>query len=569
MCVETEPIHNYDVYKVNDMSKAISRMTNANMTHKFERTERILNALNMSQCGLTFAKEGEHRIYMKPGTDPVNTKQYRIPHGQKVLVQEKIAEMLKHGIIEPSTSLWNSPILLFPKKSSKDKKEYRFCVDYKNVNKTTETRTYPMPNLEEELCKMNGSKYFSALDIASAFHQIKMHEPDKQKTEFSTGNQKYHFSRMLFGLQGSPITWQAYITALLGDLLNKNVMVYMDDILIYSSTVNEHVEILVEIFTRLRNSGLKLNIDKTKLFCKHIEYLGHSISANGVKPTERNIEAIKNCPTPKNMKETQRFLGMASYFRKFINNFASKAQPLHHLCKKNVEFRWTDDCEKSFSSLKNALITSPVLIFPDFSKKFYISVDASFYAVGAYISNDPPPNDRPIEYFSKTLNDIQRNYSTTHKELLAIILAIERFQHYIWGKRFVLYTDHQALTYLFGQNKVGSRLLRWKLTLAEYDFEIIHRRGSNNIVSDCLSRFEPASGVNICHFVKNAAMKTILQAVTRSRARESEIIANNDKTNENNENKKKQKYISEEPSITLDLKKFDKILFIVDNQNFP
>lgn len=584
--VKTAPISDYNVYKINNIKKVSETLFDTRVQNDSERINKIMKSLNFDHCnepekaiayqliikyhdifyldgdGLTFAKDGEHRIFIKPGTNPVNSKQYRIPFNQKQIVQEKINEMIKSGIIEPSTSLWNSPILLVPKKSATDKKEFRFCIDFRNINKNTETRAYPMPNLQEELCKMNGSKYFSTLDIASAFHQIKMHEADKEKTAFSTGHQKYQFTRMPFGLSGSPITWQSYITALLGDLLNNNVMAYMDDILVYSPTINAHTETLIKIFECLRKSGLKLNIAKTKLFCQKIEYLGHSIDKNGVRPNDRNIEAIKNFPTPKNASEVQRFVGMASYLRNSIKNFAAIAQPLHNLFKKNVDFKWTEACEKSFNALKIALITAPVLAYPDFSRKFYISTDASFYAVGAYISNDPPPHDKPIEYFSKTLNEAQRNYSTTHKELLAIILAIERFQHYIWGKQFVLYTDHQALTYLFSQNKVGSRLLRWKLTLAEYDFEILHRKGSNNVVSDCLSRIEHTASVNICHFIENSAIKTILQAVTRSRAKETQIIATNDKNK--NETEQKLRHITEEPNVSFDKKKFGKILFIFD-----
>lgn len=588
LSVQTEPISNYSIYKINNFNAVTDTLFDTCVQNNSERINKIMNNLNFDHCndqeksiaqrlihkyhdifhldgdGLTFAKDGEHRIFTKPGINPVNSKQYRIPFNQKKTVQEKINEMMKSGIIEPSTSLWNSPILLVPKKSSTDKKEYRFCVDYRNVNKNTETRAFPMPNLEEELCKMNGSKFFSTLDIASAFHQIKMHPSDKEKTAFSTGHQKYQFTRMPFGLSGSPITWQSYITALLGDLLNKNVMAYMDDILVYSPTINNHTETIIKIFECLKNGGLKLNMSKTKLFCKKIEYLGHSIDKNGVKPTDRNIEAIKMVPTPKKVAEVQRFVGMASYFRKFIRQFAAIAQPLHNLCKKNVEFTWSESCEKSFTTLKNALMSAPVLAFADFSKKIYISVDASFYAVGAYISNDAPPNDRPIEYFSKTLNDAQKNYATTHKELLAIILAIERFQHFIWGKKFVLYTDHQALTYLFSQNKVGSRLLRWKLTLAEYDFEIIHRKGSNNIVSDCLSRIEPTASVNMCQFIGNTAIKAILQAVTRSRTKESQIIAAENEQNKKSEIEPKLRHIAEEPSVTFDKKRFEKIIFVLD-----
>lgn len=576
--VEMEPLGNYNIYKINDLAGFSDFHTQQECEN---RVEVILNSLDLSHCnkqelniikklitsyhdifhlegdGLTFAKDGEHHMYTKPGTNPVNTKQYRIPHGQKPLVREKIAEMLRQGIIERSTSMWNSPILLVPKKSSTDKKEYRFCIDFKNVNKVCETRTFPMPNLEEELGKMYGSIYFSGLDIATAFHQMKLKLTDKEKTAFTAENQKYHFNRMPFGLAGSPITWQEYITNLLGELLNKHVMAYMDDILAHNPTLKSHVETLINIFDRLRASGLKLNLSKTKLFCKQIEYLGHIIDADGVKPSHKNIEAIQNVPTPKNVKEIQRFLGMASYFRKFISLFAKKAHPLNALCKKDVQFEWTSKCEEAFQSLKNALTTKPVLAFPDYTKKFYISTDASNYAVGGYISNDPPPHDKPIEYFSKTLNPAQKNYSTTHKELLAIILAIEQFRHFIWGKPFVLYTDHQALTYLFNQNKVGSRLLRWKLTLAEYDFEIIYRKGSHNTVSDCLSRIEPTVSVNVSHLITNTATKAIMQAITRSRSKESALIGN--------EKPKSPSFnIHEDPGVSFDTQKYEKILFMVD-----
>lgn len=302
---------------------------------------------------------------------------------------------------------------------------------------------------------------------------------------------------------------------------------------------------------------MKLNISKTKFFAPKIKYLGHIIDRNGCRPSEKNIEAIKNFTRPKNEKEVQRFIGMASYFRKFINSFAKIARPLYNLSKRDTKFQWSSECEKAFEELKIAMTTAPVLVFADFSRKFHISVDASNYAVGGYISNDPPPNDRPIEYFSKSLNRAQRNYSTTHKELLAIILAIQQFQHYIWGKRFVLYTDHQALTFLFNQCKPGSRLLRWKLELSEYDFEIVHRKGSNNVVSDCLSRIEHPEGQEIASCIKNSATRAIMQAITRSRAKETELIG--DKTP-----RTPVYHMDEEPSLTFDSKKFEKIVFLVN-----
>lgn len=571
LSVEQAPIENYNVFQINGWTDCKER----------HRVKEILSQLDTSHCtpaetdiveqlvkeyhdvfylegdGLTLAKNGEHRIFTTPGMNPINTKQYKIPLAQRDIIQKKIEEMLQKGIIEPSKSLWNSPLLLVPKKSQTDEKEYRLVIDYRNLNKHTETQTYPMPNLEEELCKMHGSKYFSTMDIQSAFHQIRLNENDKEKTAFSTNNRKFHFSSMPFGLKGSPVTWQAYITEIMGDLLSRNVMAYMDDIMTYDKTIEEHRKSLTDVLERLRKNNLKVNLAKTKFFASEINYLSHIIDRNGSRPSERNIEAIKKFPKPKNLAEVQRFVGMASYFRKYINLFAQKAQPLHNLCKKNVEFEWTDDCNEAFEKLKTALTTAPVLAFADFSRKFYISVDASNHAVGGYITNDPPPNDKPIEYFSKSLNQAQRNYSTTHRELLAIILAIEQFQHYIWGKPFVLYTDHQALTYLFNQSKPGSRLLRWKLALAEYDFEIIHRKGSNNVVSDCLSRTERPETMSIASCIKNSATKAIMQAITRGRAKETKLI-------DDEKPRAPVYHMNEEPNLTFDTKKYDKILFLVE-----
>lgn len=569
--VEMEPISNYNVFSIkksacDDSERRIKIILDTmDMSHcndmEKKRIEKLVSeyydVFYIEGDGLSFAKGAEHRIPTEPNINPINVRQYKTSVGQKEIIQQKIKQMLDDDIIEPSTSLWNFPIILAPKKSSGDQKEFRFCVDYKQLNKHTETQTFPMPNLDEELGRMNGCKYFGKCDIAMAFHQIKMFEGDKDKTAFSTGFQKYQFKRMPFGLKGSPITWQVYLTTIMASVIISNVMVYMDDILTYSRSAEGHEATLRKIFEILRINGLKLKIEKTTLFAKEVEYLGHVIGKDGVKPNGRNVEAIKECPRPKKLAEVQRFLGMASYFRKFIFQFAAKAQPLHRLCKKNVEFEWSESCQKAFDTLKNALTTAPVLAFPDYSRKFYISVDASFYAVGGYISNDPPPNDKPIEYFSKALSDTQKNYATTHKELLAIILAIERFQHFIWGKHFVLYTDHEALTYLFNQNKVGSRLLRWKLQLAEYDFDIIHRKGSQNVVSDCLSRFEPTQSINFFRLIKNPTTSALCQAMTRSRAIE------RDAGQENKQNKSH--HIHEEPSITFDAKKYDKIIFIIDD----
>lgn len=577
--VEYEQLNRYNVYSIKQKNRKSGS----------ERIGHILDSLQTSHCSkeelklikqlveeysdvfhvegdeLTFANFAEHKITLKPGTNPIFTRQYKLPHRHKEVLEQKIREMLKDDVIEPSTSEWNSPLLLVPKKDAKDCNDFRVCVDFRKINKMTENQAFPMPDLDEELSKMHGAKVFSTLDIYSAFHQIQLREEDRVITAFTTSNKKYHFKRMPFGLKSSPITWQQYIVVVLSELLSRNNMAYMDDIMSYNANIEKHVENLKAVFERLRMHNLKLKLSKTKLFCKEIKYLGHIISADGVRADPGNVEAISKFPRPKKVDEVQRFVGMASYYRKYIKNFAKIAQPLHALFKKDIKFAWSENCEKALETLKGALISAPVLCFCDHSKTFYISVDASFYAVGAYISNERPPNDRPIEYFSKSLNHAQINYATTHKELLAIVLAIERFQHYIWGKHFVVYTDHEALTYLFNQSKPGSRLLRWKLLLSEYDFDIIHRPGKNNVVSDCLSRIvhetEEEKRVRFYHHVKNPVTRSMLNVITRSRAKENALLGA-----EYGERRQHTYNINEEPSITFNDKKYETIFFIFDDR---
>lgn len=577
-----QKLENYDIYvmvkTINTANISTERRIkiiteNLDISHCSEAEKKIIEELikefndvfYIEGDEFTFAKDAEHAIILHPNARPKYTKQYKLPFGHREIINEKIKELLSENIIEPSTSPWNSPILLAPKKGVNEKKEFRMCVDFKNLNKVSETRTFPMPDLDEELAKMAGCTIFSTLDIYSAYYQIMMREQDKELTSFQVGNKKYQFKRMPFGLKGAPITWMEYITRILGDLLDE-IMAYMDDILVHSKTIDEHTKILYKILNCLRSNNLKIKIQKTRLFCREIKYLSHIINENGVKPDKSNIEAIVNFPRPKNADEVLRFVNMGNYYRKYVKDFAKIATPLIRLSRKGVTFVWSNECQKSFESLKQILSSAPVLAFADHNKTFYISADASFYAVGAYISNEKPPNDRPIEYFSKSLNVAQINYSTTQKELLALVLAIDRFQHYIWGKHFVVYTDHAALTYLFNQNKPGSRLMRWKLLLSEFDFDIIHRPGKGNVVSDCLSRINREENKEMGYFnlVKNKAMQCLLRAITRSRARENQILQNEGVEKAAADSKSLCKIV-EKPGISFNTTEFEKIIFIMDN----
>lgn len=308
---------------------------------------------------LSFTNVAEHVITLKPNTRPVFTRQYKVP---QVLVPEmnrQIDELIQNDIVEPSISNLNSPILLVPKQGGPDgEKRHRLVVDFRRINELTESEAFPMPDWEEEIAKMHGSKYFSTLDLHSAFHQILLDEESRPITSFQTSKRKFQFKRMPFGLKGSPIAWQRTINAVLGDLLEERVMSYMDDIITYATTLEEHLRTLRKIFQRFRECNLKLKVEKSSFLCKKVKYLGHCIDENGVSTNPEKVECIRNFPRPETLTGVQSFLGMANYFRRYVQNYARIARPLHDLCKKDIPFVWSPSCEEAFQRLKQAVTLS-------------------------------------------------------------------------------------------------------------------------------------------------------------------------------------------------------------------
>lgn len=442
---------------------------------------------------LTHTDVLKHRIHIKPGTTPIFTRQYRLPETQRAEVNHQLREMEENGIIEPSNSAWNSPVILVKKKSdATGEQKFRLVVDFRKLNDVTLTQNFPIPLIDEILDDLSGCKYFSTLDLDGAFHQIMLHEDDRDYTSFSAGNFKYRWVRMPMGLTSAPLTWQRAINTIFLDLIGKNLHIYLDDLLIATVTFEEHTELLQKVMQRLRDFNLKLKIEKCKFFREEVEYLGHVVTAAGCKADPRKISCIQNYPQPRTVVEVQRFLGMCNYYRRYIRDFAKRAKPLYGLCKKDRPYIWSDNCKIAFEELKAVLMSNPILIFPNFGDTFIVTTDASDYAVGAVLSQGDMPKDKPIQYFSKTLNDAQARYSTTEKELLAIILAVEVFRHYVYGREFLIVTDHKPLCYLFNLKKFSSRMYRWKMALIGYNFRIIHRSGAQNSVADALSRiYEP------------------------------------------------------------------------------
>jgi transposase InsO family protein len=420
---------------------------------------------------------------------PVFTKTYRFPHIHKQEVEDQVDKMLKQKIIRPSKSPYNSPLWVVPKKlDASGKRKWRIVIDYRKLNQKTIGDAYPLPLINEILDQLGRSRYFTTLDLASGFQQIEVDTSSVPKTAFSTPNGHFEYLRMPFGLKNAPATFQRLMNVILTGIQGISAFVYMDDIVVYSADLAEHIARLTTVFDRLRSANLKLQIDKCEFFRKEVCYLGHVISDKGVSPNPETVNSVVNFPTPKNVKQIQSFLGLTGYYRRFVPHYSDISSPLTRLTKKDVPFLWGNEQENSFRLLKELLVNPPILQYPDFSKEFILSTDASNIGIGALLSQGTIGDDRPIAYASRTLNRAERNYSTTEKECLAVVWAVKNFRPYLYGRPFTIVTDHRPLLWLFNHKEPGSKLIRWRLKLEEYDYKIVHKAGKLHTNADCLSR---------------------------------------------------------------------------------
>lgn len=440
---------------------------------------------------LTATTSAEHAI-PTPDIHPtraINVRPYRIPEVHKQEVKSQVSKMLEEGIIKHSTSPYNAPILVVPKKTdASGKPKLRVVVDFRKLNDATVGDSFPIPLIDEVLNAFGKSKYFSAIDCASGYHQIPVRTEDQPKTAFSTPEGHYEFNRMPFGLKSAPSTFQRLMNNVLTGLQGLKCLVYLDDVVIFGETLVEHNERLIDVFQRFREHNLKLQPDKCEFLRSELAYLGHIITPEGVKPDKSKIEAVLNFPTPRTTRQLKGFLGLSGYYRKFIPNYSKIAVPMTYLLKKGVPYIWTTETEEAFRTLKEILTTEPLLQYPDYTRPFVLTTDASDSAVGAILSQGDIGKDLPIAYASRTLSKPERSYPTIEKELTGIVWGVKYFRPYLLGRKFKIVTDCKSLTWLFGVNDPSSRLLRWRLLLEEYDYEIVYKKGTSNTNADALSR---------------------------------------------------------------------------------
>ncbi|XP_078515987.1 uncharacterized protein LOC144781172 [Lissotriton helveticus] len=430
----------------------------------------------------------EHAIHTVPGK-VVRQRPYRVPEARRAIIKRETEKMLEMGIIEPSVSDWNSPIVLVPKPDG----SVRFCIDFREVNKISTFDTYPLPRVDEMVERIGKARYISTLDLCKGYWQIPLREEDRKKTAFSTPEGLYQFLVLPFGLHGAPATFQRAMN----HILRPHTLyagAYLDDIVIYSDDWSQHLDHLSKVVTSLGTYGFTINPAKTTLAAQTVKYLGYLLGEGVIRPQKNKTEAIQSLPFPQTKRDLRAFLGFLGYYRRFVPNFSQRAAPLTDLLKKTAKTESvlrtpSPSLWHAFNDLKSALTSSPVLVSPDYSQRFLLQTDASEQGLGAVLSQtDPFGNERPILYLSRKQFPREKNYAVVEKEALAIKWAVESLRYYLEGREFTIYTDHAPLEWMARNKGHNDRVLRWFLSLQPYRFTTVHRKGVDQGNADYLSR---------------------------------------------------------------------------------
>ena len=475
--------------------KHISSETRTAFEQLCEKYDDIISK-NSGDIGKTMLIEMEIDTGNHP---PVASKPYTLPLKHYEWVQREIETLKRAGIIERSISPWASPVVIVPKKSAPgEPPRRRMCINYRRLNKLQPEVTkadggkgcislIPLPKIDELYAKLKGFKVFSSLDLRSGYYHIGLTESAKPKSAFVISSLgKYQFNRVPFGLAQAP----AYFQKLINDMLRgcNFTMGYLDDIIIYSRNEKEHLEHLEEIFKRLKAAGLKLKLEKCCFFKKHIQYLGHLISADGIQPLPEKLESIAKMPAPKTPKEVKQFLGLVGYYRKFVPRFADISRVLTHLTKKDVEFEWTAECENCFQILKGSLQEAPILRYPDPEASYTLYTDASKYAYAGVLTQNIDGTDHPITYVSGLFRGSQLNWATLTKEAYAIYMSIKKLSFYIDTAKITVKSDHLPLKKFLEKNTMNAKVNNWAVELESQNISFEYIPGIRNTLADTLSR---------------------------------------------------------------------------------
>lgn len=447
-------------------------------------------------------------------TLPSGQRMYRPTQDELKIMEERIKDLLERGCIQPSASAFASPVLFVKKPHST---ELRMCVDYRALNKLTVKDKYPLQRIDDLLDKLHGASIYSKLDLMSGYEQIRLAPSAYTKTAFRTPLGLYEYKVLPFGLCNAPATFQRLMDSVLRPYIGKFVIVYLDDILIYSKSPEEHEEHVALVLQALREHQLYAKAKKCAFGMRRVGFLGHIVSGEGIATDPSKIKAVAEWPRPRTVTELRSFLGLANYYRRFVSGFSLIAAPLTALLSgdksKKALLPWDDFHQSAFERLKHALCSAPVLAPPQWDKPFTVRTDASDYAIGAVISQGEGPEERPVAYNSRKLQGAERNYTVHEKELLGVVHALKEWRHYLGTRHFTVITDNWAVKWIKTQPQLSQRQSRWLETLEAFDFDVIHRPGSTNIVADALSR-RPDLALNLLSVAM--AKETAISIVRRT-----------------------------------------------------
>ncbi|GJZ21304.1 putative reverse transcriptase domain-containing protein [Tanacetum coccineum] len=471
--------------------------------------------------GLPPARQVEFQIDLVPGAAPVARAPYRLAPSEMKELSEQLKELSDKGFIRPSSSPWGAPVLFVKKKDG----SFRMCIDYWELNKLTVKNRYPLPRIDDLFDQLQGSSVYSKIDLRSGYHQLRVREEDISKTAFRTRYGHYEFQVMPFGLTNAPAVFMDLMNRVCKPYLDKFVIVFIDDILIYSKDRKEHEEHLKAILELLKKEELYAKFSKCEFWIPKVQFLGHVIDSKGIHVDPAKIESIKDWVSPKSPTEIRQFLGLAGYYQRFIEGFSKIAKPMTKLTQKKVEFVWGDKQETAFQLLKKKLCSAPILALPEGSEDFVAYCDASKKGLGAVLMQ----REKVIAYASRQLKIHEKNYTTHDLELGAVVFALKIWRHYLYGTKCTVFTDHKSLQHILNQKELNMRQRRWLELLSDYDCEIRYHPGKANVVADALSRKEREQPLRVRALVMTIGLdlpKQILNAQTE--ARKPENIKNED-----------------------------------------
>ena len=449
-----------------------------------------------------------HRIHLEEDVKPSRQPQRRLNPIMKEVVKEEVLKLLDVGVIYPiADSKWVSPTQVVPKKSgitvvANENNEliptcvtlgWRVCIDYRKLNAGTRKDHFPLPFVDQMLERVAGHEFYCFLDGYSGYNQIEIALEDQEKTTFTCPFGTFAFRKMPFGLCNAPGTFQRCMMGIFSDMIEIILEIFMDDFSVFGDSFESCLENLRKVLERCQEKNLVLNWEKCHFMVTQGIVLGHIVSKDGIEVDKAKVELISNLPTPKCVRDIRSFLGHAGFYRRFIKYFSAIARPLCTLLAKDVPFTWSQACDTAFTKLKNMLVSPPIMRSPNWNLPFEIMCDASDYAIGAVLGQREDKKAFVIYYASKTLDSAQANYTTTEKEFLAVVFALEKFRSYIVGSPVTIFTDHAALKYLLSKQDTKPRLTRWILLCQEFNLTIKDKKGVENVVADHLSRLVPES----------------------------------------------------------------------------